>query len=605
MKLRFVKQAFVLVSVVACVSSAEQRGAAAAAGGKASAAEPAWVTQSNRLAKPLLDVIVQYTPESASGMGVEGHDGDIMDMRPQYTERYAKSLEDVARSLEAQRAAVSDARIKADLEILIATAHDNRESMLLNRRLLLPYADMARALFGSFHTLLDPRIDEKRRAFALARLRKYTGTEKGFEPIVSLARSDYELQAKDASLVAPWGVEVKQSLENRKRYTDGIRDLFVQSGLDGWQADLDKLVRQLEEYNQWIAAAVLPKARPQNRLPPEIYADNLKNYGVRAQPEELMEAAFVGFMQTRDEMQSVARTLAEKRGLPSARYTDVIRELKKARIPNDQLLPIYKGRLREVEELLRRERLITLPKREAVIRLATEAESAAIPAPHLSPPRLIGNTGEPSEFVLPTHNPNAQPGAEMDDFNYDGVTWGLVVHEARPGHELQFASMVENGVSIARGVFALNSANIEGWGLYSEAVMKAYLPLEGQLGILQFRLMRAARAFLDPMLNLGLIEPDAAKRLLIEDVALSEPMAKQEIDRYTFQNPGQATSYFYGYQRLAALRTKVEIALGGHFSTLAYHDFIMTQGLLPLELLEKAVLTEFVPAQRAKAPAGG
>ncbi|HEV7448419.1 MAG TPA: DUF885 family protein, partial [Steroidobacteraceae bacterium] len=115
---------------------------------------------------------------------------------------------------------------------------------------------------------------------------------------------------------------------------------------------------------------------------------------------------------------------------------------------------------------------------------------------------------------------------------------------------------------------------------------------------LQMRLMRAARAFLDPMLNLGMIEPAAAKRLLMEEVVLSEPMAKQEVDRYTFNSPGQATSYFFGYTRLEALRAKTELALGSQFNLQAYHDFIIHQGLLPPEVLEKAVTEEFVPAQK-------
>ena len=106
-----------------------------------------------------------------------------------------------------------------------------------------------------------------------------------------------------------------------------------------------------------------------------------------------------------------------------------------------------------------------MPTRKAAIRLATDAESAAGPAPHLDPPRLIGNTGEPGQFVLPTRNPNAKPGAVMDDFNYDAIAWTLTAHEARPGHEMQFASFLEHGVSTARVIFALNSANVEGWWL--------------------------------------------------------------------------------------------------------------------------------------------
>ena len=78
---------------------------------------------------------------------------------------------------------------------------------------------------------------------------------------------------------------------------------------------------------------------------------------------------------------------------------------------------------------------VSLPERPAVIRLGTPAESAASPAPHLNPPRLIGNTGEPAEFVLPLENPNAPPGTKMDDFTHDALAWTLTAHEARPGPE--------------------------------------------------------------------------------------------------------------------------------------------------------------------------
>jgi uncharacterized protein (DUF885 family) len=161
--------------------------------------------------------------------------------------------------------------------------------------------------------------------------------------------------------------------------------------------------------------------------------------------------------------------------------------------------------------------------------------------------------------------------------------------------------MLEAGVSTARVVFALNSANVEGYALYAEAVLKKFLPPEGQIGALQMRMMREARAFLDPMLNLGLIQPDAAKRFLMEEVLLSEPMAKQEVDRYTFTAPGQATSYFYGYQQLNALRTRIELALAGRFDERRYHDFIVAQGPLPFDLLEQAAEEEFLKGTQGAA----
>jgi uncharacterized protein (DUF885 family) len=165
---------------------------------------------------------------------------------------------------------------------------------------------------------------------------------------------------------------------------------------------------------------------------------------------------------------------------------------------------------------------------------------------------------------------------------------------------LQFTAMVERGVSLARTLYAFNSVNTEGWALYAEAEMLPYEPLEGQLIALQFRLLRAARAVLDPMINLGLTDRDTAFRVLTDDAGFSKAMARQEIDRYSVNSPGQAGSYFYGYSRILQLRAETELALGKKFDRKAFNDFLLDQGLLPPALLVKAVREEFVPAQRAK-----
>jgi uncharacterized protein (DUF885 family) len=106
--------------------------------------------------------------------------------------------------------------------------------------------------------------------------------------------------------------------------------------------------------------------------------------------------------------------------------------------------------------------------------------------------------------------------------------------------------------------------------------------------------MRAARAFLDPELHMGKVTPEEALRVLKEDAVLSDPFAKQEVERYTFRMPGQACSYFYGYTRLLELRSEVEKRMGRRFNAQRFHDFILSQGLLPPGLLRKAVLEEFV-----------
>jgi uncharacterized protein (DUF885 family) len=71
-------------------------------------------------------------------------------------------------------------------------------------------------------------------------------------------------------------------------------------------------------------------------------------------------------------------------------------------------------------------------------------------------------------------------------------------------------------------------------------------------------------------------------------------MATQEVERYTFRAPGQATSYFYGYSQLLGLRADVENQQGAKFNARAFHDFVLAQGLLPPRLLRKAVMEGFV-----------
>jgi len=543
--------------------------------------------------------MAKYAPETAAALGVEGFDAEVFDLKPQNDLRFEADAARVASDLESRLAAEADPRVRQDMQILIDTARNQKATSELNRRLMLPYFDLTQALFQGFNALLDPRVSKDRHPAALVRLRKYTGREPGYEPITKLAQARTAERFETAGLTGPWTVEVEQSLQNQPRFVAGIRDLFKKSGLTGWEKDLKVLESQLDAHAKWLRTELLPRARTTNQLPPEIYADNLKNFGVKADPRALIDQATLSFVQTREEMQTLANIVAKERGFASSDYRDVLAALRKEVIAEDALLATYQSRLASLEEIVRREDIVSLPERPAVIRLGTPAESAAQPAPHLRPPRLIGNTGESAEFVLPLENPNAPPGTKMDDFTHDSMAWTLTAHEARPGHELQFASMIESGVSIPRAVFAFNSANVEGWALYAEALVKQYLPLNAQMGTLQMRMLREARTFLDPMVNLGLMEPAQAQAFLMKEVGLSEPMAKQEVDRYSFRAPGQATSYFYGYQRHLALRGKVEMMLGERFDARSYHDFILSQGLLPPALLEQAVLEQYVPARLA------
>jgi uncharacterized protein (DUF885 family) len=170
----------------------------------------------------------------------------------------------------------------------------------------------------------------------------------------------------------------------------------------------------------------------------------------------------------------------------------------------------------------------------------------------------------------------------------------LCSHEGRPGHALQFWSMIHNGTSVARAVYAFNSANVEGWGVHGERLMQRLMPDDGKLVTLQFRLARIAYSFLDPELQTGRISPAQARSVLVNDVGISTAYADSLIRRFTYLIPGQGPSYFYGYSRMLELRAREKSRLGSRFSVRKFNDVVLREGLMPFDLLDRAVQQDFL-----------
>lgn len=559
----------------------------------------AWVAQSNAYAQILLQAQAPFRPEQLSFLGVPGYDDQVLDFGPDYGKRFRAATAKARAELQAKLAIERDPDVRQDLAILVRAADDSIEASAVNERLTRPWADVGQTVFQGLQGLLSEQTPPERRAMALKRLQRYVGQVEGSAALATLARQRYA-ERDQAGLLQPTRIEVQQSLDNLPTYLKGIGDLFAKYQMDAGPA-LAALATQLNDYAAWSRATVLPTARTDYQLPAELYALQLKNVGIDIDPRALIERAQLEYMETRAAMQQLAPRVAKEKGLKPTDYIGVMQALKYPQFKNEQIEPHYRNVVMpELDRLIAANAVVTLPSRPMQMRLASEAESAAQPAPHFLPAPLVGNTGQQGTFVLPLGNPNAGADGPYDDFNFPSAAWTLTAHEGHPGHELQFTAMVERGVSLARTLFAFNSVNVEGWALYAEAEMVPYEPIDGQLFALQFRLLRAARAMLDPMLNLGLTDRDTTFKLLTGQVGFSKAMARQEIDRYTVNSPGQAGSYFYGYSRILQLRAETELALGDRFERKAFNDFLLDQGLLPPDLLAKAVRETFVPAQKAK-----
>lgn len=558
-----------------------------------------WVVRSNQDAQLLLDVISQFSPEHASFLGIASGDARVVDLGPGYVERQRRATLAAVEQLRERLKRETDTSVRQDLEIMIQVSEERMRESELEETHLLSLVDAAQMVFEGCRSLLDDQVPPERRQMALKRLRRYAGVEPGTQPIALSAEQRTRERFGLAGLQGAFKGEVEKALANDPTYIAGVEQLFKKYQVSGYEEAYAKLKEQLTAYDAFLKAEMLPRARADFRLPPELYAQRLKLNGIPVAPEVLAASAHATFDEIQNEMMTLGPQVARQKGMKVTDYRDIIRELKKDQWVGPAILPNYERRIGEIEEIIRRERLVELPERPLKMKLASEAESAATPAPNMRPPQLINNTGQTGIFVLPLRIPapaGSKPGETMgfDDFTFAAASWTLTAHEGRPGHELQFDSMVEQGISLARAVFSFNSTNVEGWGLYSEAILKPFMPPDGQLISLQHRLLRAARAFLDPELQMGKITPEQARGVLMDDVVLSAAMANSEVERYTFWSPGQAPTYFYGYTQLMRLRSDTERAMGPRFDQWTFHQFVLDQGILPPPLMRQAVMERYV-----------
>ncbi len=561
---------------------------------------PAWIAVSNNYTNQVLAVEMKHNPEEGSNEGLSEFDPRVSQPTLADEDLERQENEAVIAKLKSALATEKQKEVAQDLQIVIRSVELDFRQQDYVRAHKVPFLNASGIVFRGLRILLDDQTPDERRPAAVTRIRKYAGLEPGYKPLVEILQQRITEQMAKPGVVYPARTQIETELGRNSNYIEGIATLLTKYKLTGWQEPYEKLKTQLADYDAWTKAHILPKARTDFRLQPEEYFLNLENYGIDIPPSELATMAHQAFTELQDEMKPIAAQIAQQRHLPSSDYRDVIKELKKQQLVGEAILPFYEERLKQIEKIIVDKQIVTLPDRPARIRIASAAETSQQPAPHMQPPPFLHNIGEKGVFVLPLNIP-AAPGQtsteKYDDFTFDAAAWTLTAHEARPGHELQFDSMLEHGVSLARVQYAFNSTNVEGWGLYSEYLMRPFMPLEGQLVSLDYRLMRAARAFLDPELQSGKIQPAEAYRVLEEDVVQSHAFAQEEVERYTYRAPGQANSYFYGYTKLIALRKDVETALGSKFNAKKYHDFILAQGLLPPDLMRKAVMEDFVKTQ--------
>lgn len=221
-----------------------------------------------------------------------------------------------------------------------------------------------------------------------------------------------------------------------------------------------------------------------------------------------------------------------------------------------------------------------IPTTPVVVRAVAKYRQASAPVAFYEQPPIDGS--RPGFYYV-------NPARQHDLPKYRLAA--LAYHEALPGHHLQIALARENqNIAHFRRLLGF-SAYSEGWGLYAEKLageMGGYTSDEERYGQLILELWRAVRLVIDTGLHTKGWSPEEALAYRLANTPFSEQDSVQAIERYIVM-PGQATSYKIGAMEIERLRRKSERELGRKFSLAEFHQVILGQGALPLDLLEQQV----------------
>ena len=268
----------------------------------APAPTPEWVKKSNANSRLMVELMAKLQPEGASRLGVEGYDDQISDLSPGFVERRLAAMRAVHSKLTSRLAAETDPRVKQDLEILIKASADEIKGEELSDRLEVPYFSLDQLVFSSFRGLLDDQVAASRRPASLVRLRKYAGLEPGTKPITELAMAYVRERLNNPKLLAPVKSKVEKDLVQAPFFIAGVAELFKQFKIEGYESDFEKLKGQLTAWNQFVKSEVLPRAREDFRLPPELYAFRLEQIGIDIPAAELATQAHAAFTEIQAQM---------------------------------------------------------------------------------------------------------------------------------------------------------------------------------------------------------------------------------------------------------------------------------------------------------------
>jgi uncharacterized protein (DUF885 family) len=350
-------------------------------------------------------------------------------------------------------------------------------------------------------------------------------------------------------------------------------------------------IRELESYLQWLKTDLLPRSNGDYRLGAEVYAAKLKHDEMVDVPlDQLLQVAYADLKRNQAHFQRAAAELD-----PSKTPQEVLALISKDHPAPENLLQSFRDVLGGIQAFIQEHKILTIPS--PVLPQITETPSfmrALTFASMDTPGPFEPGSATEAYFNVTLPDPNGSPediAEYMSAFNY-GVIMSTAIHEAYPGHYIQFL-WAKHAPSRVRKILAA-ATNFEGWAHYCEQMMLDEGFGQGdpklRLGQLQDALLRNARFVVAIELHTGKMSFDQAVEFFVREGYQSRSTGLMVAKRGT----SDPTYLYYtlGKLQLQKLRADYAALKGKDFSLQEFHDRFLQAGPLPFALIRRLMLGE-------------
>lgn len=359
---------------------------------------------------------------------------------------------------------------------------------------------------------------------------------------------------------------------DKKKYTELYKQMIAV-----------KIIPAYRKMAEFLQTEYLPKARKTdgyNALPngKDTYAYYAKSWTTTGKtPEEIHKTGLQEVAMLRSEMAKVQQQVGFQ-GTLEEFIKSVTEEPKAMPYKNaGEVIGAFNKILTKIEPKLETMFSVT-PKTPFEIRQTEKYREATASAEYI---QGTPDGKRPGIFYIPLPHP--------EKFNVTSGMESLFLHEAIPGHHYQVSLQQENTKLPKFMRFGWFGAYGEGWAHYCETLgpeFGLYTDPYQKMGYLSDQMLRAVRLVVDTGIHTGSMTREEAITYFLSNIAYDEAGATAEVERYMAM-PGQALSYKIGSLKIRELRTRYEKQLGNKFSLAGFHDEVLSQGCLPLDILER------------------